>query len=337
MTSMIIDENNMDSILKELRELQTFKTPIVQLHSLRHTDDNAIYVKKEDCIPFSFGGNKVRIAANYFIDLIAKGCDSVITYGSSSSNMCRVVSNFAYKYGIDCTIISPEEAYEETANSRLVKALGAEVITVPVDCVHQTIEDTIGRYKHDGRNPYFIYGGGHGKLGTDAYRVVMEQIHSYEIRNGINFNYIFITVGTGTSISGLIIENKYRNINKNIIGVSIARELTRANEVLAESIKAFSGDGDNNTDGTELNYELYDYRLGGYGKYTHDVENTVRNIYSSAGLNLDLTYTGKAFTGMKAFICDRKVTGQNILFIHTGGTPLFFDAVLKITPPLSIG
>ena len=41
--------------------------------------------------------------------------------------------------------------------------------------------------------------------------------------------------------------------------------------------------------------------------------------------SLDATYTGKAFCGMLDYIQKERLTDRNILFIHTGGTPLFFD------------
>ena len=43
------------------------------------------------------------------------------------------------------------------------------------------------------------------------------------------------------------------------------------------------------------------------------------------GIPLDATYTGKAFMGMTEYI--KEIKERNILFIHTGGTPLFFDAL----------
>ena len=43
------------------------------------------------------------------------------------------------------------------------------------------------------------------------------------------------------------------------------------------------------------------------------------------GLPLDPTYTGKAFWGMKEYLEKNNVIGKKILFIHTGGTPLYFD------------
>lgn len=44
---------------------------------------------------------------------------------------------------------------------------------------------------------------------------------------------------------------------------------------------------------------------------------------------MDTTYTGKAYWGMKEHIKKYQITEKNILFIHTGGTPLFFDDLGK--------
>ena len=40
---------------------------------------------------------------------------------------------------------------------------------------------------------------------------------------------------------------------------------------------------------------------------------------------MDGTYTGKAFLGMEHYIEEHQISGKKILFIHTGGTPLFYD------------
>ena len=42
---------------------------------------------------------------------------------------------------------------------------------------------------------------------------------------------------------------------------------------------------------------------------------------------MDSTYVGKAFWGMCRFVKENQIEDKNILFIHTGGTPLFFDAI----------
>lgn len=40
------------------------RTPITQLH--HNENSNHYYIKRDDLLPFSFGGNKVRIAEEYF-------------------------------------------------------------------------------------------------------------------------------------------------------------------------------------------------------------------------------------------------------------------------------
>lgn len=50
----------------ELPECVTLTVPIPD-------DNNLIFVKREDLLPFSFGGNKVRIALEFINDMYAQG------------------------------------------------------------------------------------------------------------------------------------------------------------------------------------------------------------------------------------------------------------------------
>ena len=52
-----------------------------------------------------------------------------------------------------------------------------------------------------------------------------------------------------------------------------------------------------------------------------------RNRMCLNGVPLDATYTGKAFWGMCDYIRKTDIRDKNILFLHTGGTPLFFDGL----------
>ena len=69
---------------------------------------------------------------------------------------------------------------------------------------------------------------------------------------------------------------------------------------------------------------LDDYTEG-YGKDDSRVDETIRFVMDTWGIPLDPTYTGKAFLGMREVLASRQIAGKNILFLHTGGTPLFFD------------
>ena len=67
-------------------------TPIQHL-SGELDNGNELYIKRDDLLPFSMGGNKVRISQAFFQDMEHKGCDTMIIYGSRHSNLCRVLSN----------------------------------------------------------------------------------------------------------------------------------------------------------------------------------------------------------------------------------------------------
>lgn len=48
---------------------------------------------------------------------------------------------------------------------------------------------------------------------------------------------------------------------------------------------------------------------------------------------MDSVYTAKAYEGMKKYLDDlddKDIKNSDILFIHTGGTPLFFDDLKMI-------
>lgn len=176
-------------------------TPIVLLGP---ESGNQLYVKREDFIPFSFGGNKARKAELFFRDIDEGGFDAVVTYGSGSSNHCRVIANQCCRRGIPCVIVSPEEEFTQTFNSQMTDMFGAERITVPLNQVHDTMERVMASLRKKGQTPYLIEGGGHGNLGTEAYVRCYREIMEQERRMDGRFEYIFHASGTGTTQAGLI-------------------------------------------------------------------------------------------------------------------------------------
>src|SRR5690554_3718709 len=154
-------------------------------------DGNILFMKRDDLIPFSFGGNKARKAWLFFEDLECQKSDCVVTYGSSSSNHCRIVANLAATKGMKCVIVSPIETSKSTYNSQMMDLFGAEIVRCKIPEVKETIDNTLNNLKNNGYKPYFIQGGGHGNLGTKAYIEAYEEIRTFELKNNIKFDYIF--------------------------------------------------------------------------------------------------------------------------------------------------
>ena len=292
------------------------------IQNLGEYHSNHLWIKREDLIPFSFGGNKARKAQLFFQEIDMGDYDCVVTYGSGSSNHCRIIANECCRRGIKCFIISPEEASEPTFNSQMMELFGAEITTVPVSEVHDTIEGKIKELEEAGGRPYFIEGGGHGNIGTEAYVQCYEEIREYEKKEDVHFDYIFFASGTGTTHAGLVAGQILNGDKRSIVGISIARKNPRGRNVVLDSIRSYLGGKAKEDEIQEKTIFIDDYTTG-YGKDDSRVKQTIDMVLKIYGIPLDATYTGKAFMGMREYIKD--IQDKNILFIHTGGTPSFFD------------
>lgn len=305
------------------------RTPICKLND---KELPYLYIKRDDLIPYCFGGNKARKAQLFFEEIDNGDYDTVVTYGSSHSNHCRIVANMAVARNMDCILISPTEVSDNTYNSIMMDLFGAKLITVPVNEVHDTIENTIAKLKDKGHKPYFIPGGGHGNIGTRAYVQCFDEILDYEKENDIKFDYIFFASGTGTTHAGLVCGQLIHKTCHNIIGISIARKNPRGRDVVLESIYDYLNESKISYDQADVQNKtvfIDDYTGDGYGADSEMISQTIQKSLISYGVALDSTYTGKAFNGMLDYVKKNKLENKRILFIHTGGTPLFFDDLNK--------
>lgn len=262
----------------------------------------------------------------YFFDEIKRTkSNCVITYGSNSSNHCRIVANMAASLNMKCIIISPEEDDEYTFNLQMLTFFGADVIRCALSNVSKTIEKTIDSMKSQGYHPYFIMGGGHGNLGTQAYVDCFSEILNYESNHNIHFDYIFHASGTGTTQAGLVCGKLLNGSNAQIVGISIARKNPKGKQIVVDAVNEYMASQGLMKDFSGQVEFIDDYILGGYGKYNPEIDQTIKDVLINCGIPLNRTYTGKAFWGMRKFLEKENIKNKNILFIHTGGTPLFFD------------
>ena len=307
-----------------------------------------IYIKRDDLLGFSFGGNKCRIAEVLLQDMKEKGCDFFVSYGSRKSNLNRVVGTLCKAEKIPCLVITALEdgEKEDTFNSRILERMEIQSVFCDKFHVRETVEQTLADLREKGYDPYYIYGDSTGK-GNEAavrkaYAAAYEEIWQWEKQNRIYFRQIFHASGTGMTQGGLIAGQKAvhekmcraegeknaepgntaaaENFGRpeQIIGISVARNAARG----AVEVARFAG-----VPADQVCF-LDEYLCGGYGKYEEEIERTIEHVMEQYGIPLDPTYTGKAFTGMMKWLENHGNDDDPVLFIHTGGTPLYFDFMI---------
>lgn len=302
-------------------------TPLQRLDT--DENGNTFFLKREDMLPYSFGGNKVRIGLEYLRDMRARGCDHLVAYGNARSNLCRVLSNLCAGEGLPITIISPADddgQRREAYNEKLCRAFGAQIVPCLKTGVAETVDAVMEGIRQKGQKPYYIYGDRFGKgneaVPTAAYVPVYD-----EIRRQGDFDVIALACGTGMTLAGLLCGKKLRGGCERIIGISVARDADNARAHTLSYANAW-------LDGKEI-LKAEDVEICGdfrrvYGDYGEDVENTIREMMRTHGVPMDGTYVGKAYHGLRELARREGWQDRKVLFIHTGGTPLFFDAADRI-------
>lgn len=296
----------------------------------------SVYMKREDLLPFSFGGNKARIAVELYNDMVKKGMDCMIGYGNLCSNMCRTIANICSGGGIACHIISPADDDGRRVNANngmLAEACGAVIHKCYKSNVKETVLDVIDECRRSGLKPYYMYGNADGSgnetVLSKAYIDVYREIVMQESQLNTNFDYIFLACGTGMTQSGLVIGNQIYGGNKKIIGISVARQADAERKVIEHYVRRYAG-----LHSKEISFEKIivtdEYLCGGYGKYSEELVSMIKHVYFNYGIALDVTYTGKAYLGMIDYIRKNEIINKNVLFIHTGGLPIFFDKIDEI-------
>ena len=209
-----------------------YNTPIVKLEDF---EQNEIFIKRDDLLPFSFGGNKVRIAKELFDDMKKKGADVIVGYGNARSNLSRAIANMASSENIECHIVSSNGTDSErmhTYNSKIVELCKASFHYCTNETVAETVEQVLEQCEKEGKKPYYIYGNKFGKgneaVPLEAYRKAYGEIQEA----GQQYDYIFLATGTGMTQGGLLIGKQEYHGKEKIIGISVARNAEAETKVL---------------------------------------------------------------------------------------------------------
>src|SRR5512136_2858721 len=122
-----------------------------------------IYMKRDDLLGLSAGGNKTRKLEFLVADALAQGADTLITCGGVQSNHCRLTLAAAVKEGLRCRLVLAEGApgdYQPDGggNVLLYHLLGVEkIITVPwgTDLL-EALKQAAAEAAAEGCRPYVI-------------------------------------------------------------------------------------------------------------------------------------------------------------------------------------
>jgi 1-aminocyclopropane-1-carboxylate deaminase/D-cysteine desulfhydrase-like pyridoxal-dependent ACC family enzyme len=280
-----------------------------------------LLVKRDDAIPFGFGGNKIRKLRIVAAQALGEGADTLITCGGVQSNHARATAAFAARLGLRAVVVASGARPERpTANALLDHLLGAEMHYVSSrearDPAMQEIAATLVR---EGRRPFIIPLGASTPHGAAAYALAVAELLTQIEPPDV----IVHSTSSGGTQAGLVAGCRLAGLATRVVGISADEPCTVLTPIVQRII-----DGLGSLAGAPARLraaaptiEVDDGFVGdGYGIPTPASREALKLASRSEALFLDPTYTAKAMAGLIAYARRGAFEpGTRILFWHTGG------------------
>ena len=278
-----------------------------------------LLVKRDDQIPFGFGGNKIRKLRLVAAEAQRREADTLITCGGIQSNHARATAAVAARLGMACTLIlngAPPERL--TANALLDRLFGAEVRYVASrEARAPAMEEAAAELRGRGRRPFVIPLGASTPLGAAAYADAVGELVTQQVFPDV----IIHSTSSGGTQAGLVAGCRLYGLAARVIGISAdepAIALRGAIGAILGGLEALIATGAGFLSDADL--EIDDTFVGeGYGVPTPLSEEALEVCARTEGLLLDPTYTAKAMAALFALVRAGDLTGGTVLFWHTGG------------------
>lgn len=315
------------------RRYTPYFTPIQKLeHLTEYMGGPQIYIKRDDLLGLTGGGNKTRKLEFLMADALSKGADTIITCGAVQSNHCRLTLAAAVAEGLKCHLVLEQRvpnSYNEHAsgNNFLFHLLGVEGIHVVEGGSDMMAEmkKVADELAAQGRKPYIVPGGGSNEIGALGYVSCAQEILQQSFEMGVSFDHVVVTSGSTGTHAGVLTGLMGENAHIPVIGIGINKKKdiqTRNVYDLCRRLCDKLGVPEFSRDEVVV---FDDYIGEGYSRVTDGMIKAVNLVAKTEAILLDPVYTGKTMDGMLDLI--RKGVfrkDEKVLFLHTGGSPALF-------------
>lgn len=298
-----------------------------------------IYIKRDDLLGLTAGGNKTRKLEFLVADALGKGADTLITCGAVQSNHCRLTLAAAVKEGLHCRLVLEERVpgsycREASGNNFLYNLLGVEKIEVVPGSSNmmEAMQKVAGDLDKEGRKGYIIPGGGSNSIGATGYVACAQEIQSQLFEKNIHIDRVVVASGSTGTHAGLLTGFCGCNMNIPIVGIGVSRDPDDQEPMVYDLVQRTAEWVGVKYDISRKNVVCFgDYWRPKYSVPNSKMVEAVNMLAKTEGILLDPVYTGKAMAGL--IDLSRKgyfKKDENVLFVHTGGSPALYAYIKPI-------
>lgn len=292
-----------------------------------------IWIKRDDLLPGTGGGNKTRKLDFSMADALAQGADSIVTCGAVQSNHCRLTLAWAAKEGLECHLVLEERvpgSYkpEASGNNFLYQLLGASSISVVPggSDMAAEMEKKAAMLRREALKPYIVPGGASNAVGALGYVQCAQELMQQMFEQGLDFDHIIVPSGSAGTHAGFLLGLLGCHMNIPVWGIGVNRKKPVQEEAVYKLMcdtAAYMGVRMEIPREAVVAYD--DYVGPGYSLPTEGMVEAVKLLARTESILLDPVYSGKAMSGLIDLVRKgRFKQGANLLFLHTGGSPALY-------------
>lgn len=294
--------------------LGTFPTPVERMDALC-TDKTALYVKHDDASGALYGGNKVRKLEPILASARDRGKKRLLTIGASGSHHVLATTIYGRRHGFAVAAVLVPQPRTPHAEHNLRIALGEGLEPFPAGSYAAVPLRVLSAM---GADTAFVALGGSSVAGTMGYVFAGLELAEQVARGELPEPDVVVTaLGSGGTAAGLAVGLEAAGLRTKVLGVAVsspvpmfgamARRLVKRVAHRIPGLHAPSAAARIVVSGSEVGE--------GYGFATESGRRATEVAKASAGLDLDPTYTAKAF----ACALEEVARGEHrtIVFLHT--------------------
>jgi len=253
-----------------------------------------LFIKREDLSNPFISGNKWRKLKYHLLEAHNNKNEELVTFGGAYSNHVLATAAAGAKYKFKTSaIIRGEEVQNPILN--LCKIFGMKLIFMSREA-YKNKEAWVATQHYN--NCYIIPEGGGGVLGEKG---IAEMVQKWD------YDHIFCSVGTGSTLKGLIIGMMQQQNH----GLANGIVVLKGAEEMSNEFKCFPPN----------RYRLhFNYHEGGYAKTSAELIQFIKEFASETGVLLDQVYEAKMLKALINMV-DKGYfkKGERILALHNGG------------------
>lgn len=330
--------------------LGDWPTPLVAADSSGLLGECAgLWLKRDDRCATPYGGNKVRKLEFLLADALARGHESVFTFGVAGSNHALATAIYAAPVGLEAQLLLTPQSNSSFVgrNLRMGRWAGARQVHCATEAQANRLARSLElRGRGERRPPYRIAGGGSSPLGAVGFVNAGLELAA-QVRAGLmpEPDDLYVALGTMGTAAGLALGLAAAGLRTRLVLVRVVRAdiasprrfrklYHGAARLLHRRDPRFPLAPLDRTR-IEVRHEFFG---PGYARFTKEGMAALQFARRAFGIDLEGTYTGKAFACLLADLEAGRLAGRTVVFWHTyNGQPLPAEAMAldyrELPPP----